>query len=129
MGLRRLLGCLAGPASHNGVDQYLYYPEFRPAVLTISVATRCRACLAVKRPPDETGIVHATSALFDLYGDHLRSRGSRAPVAALVRLLAQGVLTVSVADRLPLEQAAAALAQARHGAHGSAIVLRTGDPG
>src|SRR6204780_5940572 len=30
----------------------------------------------------------ARSALFDLYGDHLRSRGSRAPVAALGRLLA-----------------------------------------
>jgi phenylacetic acid degradation operon negative regulatory protein len=32
--------------------------------------------------------VHARSALFDLYGDHLRSRGGRAPVAALVRILA-----------------------------------------
>jgi phenylacetic acid degradation operon negative regulatory protein len=32
--------------------------------------------------------VHARSALFDLYGDHLRARGGRAPVAALVRLLA-----------------------------------------
>jgi phenylacetic acid degradation operon negative regulatory protein len=32
--------------------------------------------------------VHARSALFDLYGDHLRSRGSQAPVAVLVRLLA-----------------------------------------
>jgi phenylacetic acid degradation operon negative regulatory protein len=32
--------------------------------------------------------VDARSALFDLYGDHLRSRGARAPVAALVRLLA-----------------------------------------
>jgi phenylacetic acid degradation operon negative regulatory protein len=32
--------------------------------------------------------VHARSALFDLYGDHLRTRGDRAPVAALVRLLA-----------------------------------------
>jgi len=32
--------------------------------------------------------VHARSALFDLYGDHLRSRDDRAPVAALVRLLA-----------------------------------------
>lgn len=31
--------------------------------------------------------MHARSALFDLYGDHLRSRGSQAPVAALVRLL------------------------------------------
>jgi phenylacetic acid degradation operon negative regulatory protein len=32
--------------------------------------------------------VHARSALFDLYGDHLRARGGRSPVAALVRLLA-----------------------------------------
>ena len=32
--------------------------------------------------------MNARSALFDLYGDHLRSRGSQAPVAALVRLLA-----------------------------------------
>jgi phenylacetic acid degradation operon negative regulatory protein len=32
--------------------------------------------------------VNARSALFDLFGDHLRSRGGRAPVAALVRLLA-----------------------------------------
>jgi phenylacetic acid degradation operon negative regulatory protein len=32
--------------------------------------------------------VNARSALFDLYGDHLRSRGSQAPVAALVRMLA-----------------------------------------
>jgi phenylacetic acid degradation operon negative regulatory protein len=36
----------------------------------------------------ETGSVNARSALFDLYGDHLRSRGSQAPVASLVRLLA-----------------------------------------
>jgi phenylacetic acid degradation operon negative regulatory protein len=32
--------------------------------------------------------VNARSALFDLYGDHLRARGGQAPVAALVRLLA-----------------------------------------
>lgn len=31
--------------------------------------------------------MHARSALFDVYGDHLRDRGSQAPVAALVRLL------------------------------------------
>ena len=31
--------------------------------------------------------MHARSALFDLYGDHLLARGGRAPVAALVRLL------------------------------------------
>jgi phenylacetic acid degradation operon negative regulatory protein len=32
--------------------------------------------------------MQARSALFDLYGDHLRSRGGQAPVAALVKLLA-----------------------------------------
>ncbi len=32
--------------------------------------------------------MHARSALFDLYGDHLRAHGDRAPVAAVVRLLA-----------------------------------------
>jgi hypothetical protein len=34
------------------------------------------------------------------------------------------VLTVTVAGSFSLERAAAALAQARHGAHGSATVLR-----
>ena len=32
--------------------------------------------------------MQARSALFDLYGDHLRRRGGQAPVAALIRLLA-----------------------------------------
>ena len=32
--------------------------------------------------------MQARSALFDLYGDHLRERGGAAPIAALVRLLA-----------------------------------------
>jgi len=32
--------------------------------------------------------MRARSALFDVYGDHLRRRGSQAPVAGLVRLLA-----------------------------------------
>ncbi|MGH3361229.1 MAG: PaaX family transcriptional regulator [Nocardioides sp.] len=32
--------------------------------------------------------MRARSALFDVYGDHLRTRGSEAPVAGLVRLLA-----------------------------------------
>ncbi|MER7166143.1 PaaX family transcriptional regulator C-terminal domain-containing protein [Micromonospora sp. NPDC000207] len=31
--------------------------------------------------------MQARSALFDLYGDHLRNRGGRAPVASLVKLL------------------------------------------
>ncbi len=32
--------------------------------------------------------MNARSALFDVYGDHLRSRGSQAPVASLVRMMA-----------------------------------------
>jgi phenylacetic acid degradation operon negative regulatory protein len=35
----------------------------------------------------QTRAMHARSALFDLYGDHLLSRGGQAPVASLVRLL------------------------------------------
>jgi NADPH:quinone reductase-like Zn-dependent oxidoreductase len=50
-----------------------------------------------------------------------------ARLAGLVQLLAQGVLTVTVAGSFPLERAAAALAQARDGAHGSATVLRPSD--
>jgi NADPH:quinone reductase-like Zn-dependent oxidoreductase len=50
-------------------------------------------------------------------------------LGALVELLAGGALTVSVGERFPLEQGGTALARARHGAHGSAIVLRPGDLG
>ncbi len=32
--------------------------------------------------------MHARSALFDVWGDHIAARGGRAPIAALVRLLA-----------------------------------------
>jgi len=45
-------------------------------------------------------------------------------LGALVQLLAQGALTVSVGERFPLDQGATALARARHGVHGSAVVLR-----
>jgi len=41
--------------------------------------------------------VDARSALFDLYGDHLRSRGAHAPVSALVRLLAPLGITAPAA--------------------------------
>lgn len=50
-------------------------------------------------------------------------------LGSLVQLLAQGLLTVSVDDMFPLEGAGDALERARHGAHGSAIVLRTGASG
>ena len=49
-----------------------------------------------------------------------------ARLGELARLAAQGVLTISSTSSYPLEQAGTALAQARHGAHGAAVVLRTG---
>ncbi len=36
----------------------------------------------------QTSRMHARSALFDVWGDHIAARGGRAPIAALVRLLA-----------------------------------------
>jgi NADPH:quinone reductase-like Zn-dependent oxidoreductase len=45
-------------------------------------------------------------------------------LSGLARMLAEGVLTVSVGAQFPLEQATQALTRARHGAHGSAIVLQ-----
>jgi NADPH:quinone reductase-like Zn-dependent oxidoreductase len=47
-----------------------------------------------------------------------------ARLGGLVQRLAQGALTIRVGGQFALEQAAEALAQVRHGAHGSAIVLK-----
>jgi NADPH:quinone reductase-like Zn-dependent oxidoreductase len=47
-------------------------------------------------------------------------------LARLAGLLGRGVLGVTVGASFPLDQAAQALAQARRGAHGTAIVLRPG---
>jgi phenylacetic acid degradation operon negative regulatory protein len=48
-------------------------------VVTISVQIGRLRC--------EADLVNARSALFDLYGDHLRDRGGRAPIAAVVKML------------------------------------------
>jgi phenylacetic acid degradation operon negative regulatory protein len=48
-------------------------------VVTISVQIGGVRC--------EAGLVNARSALFDLYGDHLRDRGGQAPIATLVKLM------------------------------------------
>ena len=50
-------------------------------------------------------------------------------LSSLVQLLDKGALTISVGDRFPLDQGAAALARVGHGASGSAVVLLPGDPG
>lgn len=47
-------------------------------------------------------------------------------LSGLVRLLDQGALRVSVGERFPLDQGAAALAQVGHGSHGAAFVLQPG---
>src|SRR5262245_10656331 len=44
--------------------------------------------LSRRARPTTLGQMNARAALFDLYGDHLRPRGGRVSVAALVRLLA-----------------------------------------
>ena len=49
-----------------------------------------------------------------------------ARLGELAGLAAQGVLTISSTSSYPFEQAATALARALHGAHGAAVVLRTG---
>jgi phenylacetic acid degradation operon negative regulatory protein len=50
-------------------------------------AWRTRREIEGERTVRETVPVQARSALFDIYGDHLRRRGGAAPVAALIRLL------------------------------------------
>lgn len=50
-------------------------------------------------------------------------------LAKLTALLGQGVLSVTAGASFGLDQAAQALTQVRHGAHGTAIVLRPGGPG
>jgi NADPH:quinone reductase-like Zn-dependent oxidoreductase len=72
------------------------------------------ATITADLPPAERDITMA-AVLVAPNGKRLRG---------LVRLLDQGALTVSVGQWFPLERAADALTQARHGAHGTAIVLR-----
>jgi NADPH:quinone reductase-like Zn-dependent oxidoreductase len=72
------------------------------------------ATITADLPPAERDITMA-AVLVAPNGERLRG---------LVRLLDQGALTISVGDWLPLERAAAALTQVRHGAHGTVIVLR-----
>ncbi len=72
------------------------------------------ATITADLPPPERGI-----ARHDVV---VGPGGAR--LSQLAGLVADGALTVSVGASLPLEQAAAALEQARHGAHGTAIVLR-----
>lgn len=70
--------------------------------------------------------MNARSALFDLFGDHLRERGGAAPVAGLVRLLAPlGVAPPAVRTAISRMVRQGWLAPARvHGASGYALTPR-----
>jgi phenylacetic acid degradation operon negative regulatory protein len=70
--------------------------------------------------------VNARSALFDLFGDHLRERGGAAPVASLVRLLAPlGVAPPAVRTAISRMVRQGWLAPARvNGASGYALTPR-----
>ena len=70
--------------------------------------------------------MNARSALFDVYGDHLRSRGSQAPVASLVRLLAPlGVAAPAVRTAVSRMVRQGWLTPTRiHGASGYALTPR-----
>src|SRR3954468_18194011 len=58
--------------------------------------------------------MRARSALFDVYGDHLRSRGDQAPVSALIRLLEP----VGLAERVGIAEPAVRTAISRMAAQG-----------
>jgi phenylacetic acid degradation operon negative regulatory protein len=70
--------------------------------------------------------VNARSALFDLFGDHLRERGGAAPVASLVKLLAPlGVAPPAVRTAISRMVRQGWLVQTRiHGAPGYALTPR-----
>jgi NADPH:quinone reductase-like Zn-dependent oxidoreductase len=74
------------------------------------------ATITADAPPAERGIT-SVEILVAPDGNALRR---------LARLLAEGVITVTVGAGFPLEQAAAATAQVRRGTHGGAVVLRPG---
>lgn len=74
------------------------------------------ATITADAPPAERGIT-AVEILVAPDGPGL---------TRLARLLAQGVITVAVGARYPLEQAAAAMDRIRQGTHGTAVVLQPG---
>jgi NADPH:quinone reductase-like Zn-dependent oxidoreductase len=74
------------------------------------------ATITADAPPEEREIT-AVEILVAPDGAALRR---------LIRLLAEGVITMTVGARFPLEQAAAAMAQVRRGTHGTAVVLEPG---
>lgn len=95
-------------------------------------AARAGSASAVRAVRDGGRLATITADLPAVAGRGITMRAvqvapSGVRLAGLVGLLAQGALTVSVGDRFSLDRAAAALERARHGAHGSAVVLWPAD--
>ena len=83
---RNLLPAVHVPrAAKPHLHQSVPLLSFSSLTLVASITVRP---VALVLPARETRFVNARSALFDIYGDHLLSRGEEAPVAALVRLVA-----------------------------------------
>ena len=109
------LGHALGPrGSANLADSKPPVPAGASQVLK-AVRDRGRLATITSDPPATERDITVRAVLVAADGRRL---------SGLVRLLAEGVLTLSVGARFPLEQAGPALARARHGAHGSAIVLQ-----
>jgi phenylacetic acid degradation operon negative regulatory protein len=65
----------------------MFFIPNAPVLPTIIALTRLQVKSAPGASIGDTDLVHARSALFDLYGDHLLDRGGWAPISASVGLL------------------------------------------
>jgi NADPH:quinone reductase-like Zn-dependent oxidoreductase len=104
--------------TQGGVDAAANAARSGAAEAMQAVRDRGRLATITSDPPAATRDITVLEVFVAPDGNRL---------GGLVQLLAQGALTVSVAERFPLRQGAAALARVRHGAGGSAVVLQPGD--
>jgi len=100
--------------TRGGVDAAANAARSRAAQAMRAVRDRGRLAAITSDPPaSERGITVRQVFVAD---------GTRR--AGLIRLLADGALTITVGERFPLRQSAAALIRVGHRTHGSAVVLR-----
>ena len=98
----------------GGVDAAVNAAPGGAAEAAITVRDGGRLATITGDPPQPGRGIEVASVYVTANGPRL---------ARLLMLLAAGTLTVEVAARHPLEEAAAALEQARHGTHGAGVVL------
>src|SRR5215207_1173899 len=83
---------LSSPSAHRALDRQGTIPRASRCQSLSRIQALARRSPGMPCPARRVNaagllVVNARSALFDLYGDHLRSRGGRARVASLVALL------------------------------------------